>query len=160
MGRDYPLQGCHGAAGPLRYTENPSFNCAVSAPVHTMQLPSKRSILLYSLGALAGAALLLAAYVWVALSWSYSSGERAGYLQKMSHKGWLCKTWEGELLLVAMPGTTPEKFLFTVRDDEVASAVNAAMGTRVALLYEQNIGLPGSCFGDTQYFISGVKDAP
>lgn len=107
--------------------------------------------------------LLLAAYVWLALHWSYSKGERAGYLQKLSNKGWLCKTWEGELSLISLPGAMPEKFLFTVRDDEIAARINALAGQRVSLVYEQHKGLPTSCFGDTEYFVTNVvtvKTAP
>ncbi len=100
--------------------------------------------------------LLPAAYVWLALHWSYSKGERAGYLQKLSNKGWLCKTWEGELSLISLPGAMPEKFLFTVRDDEVAKRINALAGQRVSLVYEQHKGLPTSCFGDTEYFVTNV----
>ena len=100
--------------------------------------------------------LLAALYVWAALSWSYSSGERAGWVQKLSRKGWLCKTWEGELALVSLPGTTPEKFLFTIWDDNVAAQVSKVMGKRVSLHYEEKVGLPGSCFGDTRYYVSGV----
>ncbi|MEY4125703.1 MAG: hypothetical protein RL770_2284 [Pseudomonadota bacterium] len=100
---------------------------------------------------------LFSLYVYMALNWSYSSGERAGFLQKVSHKGWICKTWEGELSLVAMPGSAPEKFLFTVRDEAVAQKVSAAAGKRVTLNYEQHKGLPSSCFGDTEYFVVDVK---
>jgi len=100
---------------------------------------------------------LLALYFWAALSWSYSSGERAGWVQKLSNKGWLCKTWEGELALVSLPGTTPEKFLFTIWDDAVAAQVTRAMGKRVSLHYEEKVGLPGSCFGDTRYYVTGVS---
>jgi hypothetical protein len=96
-------------------------------------------------------------YVWLALTWSYSSGERAGYIQKFSLKGWLCKTWEGELTMVSMPGTSPEKFLFTVRDDAVSERINQLMGKRVSLHYEQHKGLPTTCFGDTEYFVTDVK---
>ncbi len=106
---------------------------------------------------------LFAAYTWLMLSWSYSSGERAGWIQKFSHKGWLCKTWEGELAMVSMPGTTAEKFLFTVRDPAVADDINRSMGKRVALHYEEKTGIPSSCFGDTRYFVSkviAVEDAP
>ncbi|MDP2007663.1 MAG: hypothetical protein Q8K45_18480 [Rubrivivax sp.] len=99
---------------------------------------------------------LVALYFWAALSWSYSSGERAGWVQKLSNKGWLCKTWEGELALVSLPGTTPEKFQFTIWNDEVAAQVTRAMGKRVSLHYEEKVGLPGSCFGDTRYYVSGV----
>ncbi len=96
-------------------------------------------------------------YTWAALTWSYSSGERAGYVQKFSRKGWVCKTWEGELALVSIPGTMSEKFYFTVRDDSVAARVNETMGKRVALVYQQHMGIPTRCFGDTQYFVVGVR---
>jgi hypothetical protein len=120
-------------------------------------VPAKKSAFSYAVATLVVIALLAAAYVWVALTWSYSSGERAGFMQKMSHKGWLCKTWEGELSMVAMPGTTPEKFLFTVRDSAVAAAIEKTMGSRVTLTYEQHKGLPTSCFGETEYFVVSVK---
>ncbi|MSP36689.1 MAG: hypothetical protein EXR25_13255 [Limnohabitans sp.] len=107
---------------------------------------------------LVSAIALFSLYVYIALNWSYSSGERAGFLQKVSHKGWICKTWEGELSLVAMPGAAPEKFLFTVRDEDVAQKVSAAAGKRVTLNYEQHKGLPSSCFGDTDYFVVDVKE--
>ena len=106
---------------------------------------------------LVSAIALFSLYVYIALNWSYSSGERAGFLQKVSHKGWICKTWEGELSLVAMPGSAPEKFLFTVRDEAVAQKVRDAAGKRVTLNYEQHKGLPSSCFGDTEYFVIDVK---
>ena len=106
---------------------------------------------------LVSAIALFSLYVYMALNWSYSSGERAGFLQKVSHKGWICKTWEGELSLVAMPGSAPEKFLFTVRDEAVAQKVSDAAGKRVTLNYEQHKGLPSSCFGDTEYFVIDVK---
>ena len=106
---------------------------------------------------LVSAIALFSLYVYIALNWSYSNGERAGFLQKVSHKGWICKTWEGELSLVAMPGAAPEKFLFTFRDDAIAQKVSAAAGKRVTLIYEQHKGLPSSCFGDTDYFVVDVK---
>ena len=55
-------------------------------------------------------------------------------------EGWLCKTWEGELAMVSMPGTMSEKFLFSVRDDRVANKINANMGRKVAMQYEQHVG--------------------
>ena len=101
--------------------------------------------------------LLLAAYIFVVSSWNYSTGERAGWVQKLSRKGWLCKTWEGELSLVSMPGAAPEMFLFTVRDDAVAEKINQVMGKRVALHYEEKVGLPTSCFGETRHYVTGVR---
>ena len=102
-------------------------------------------------------ALLIAAYIFIVSNWNYSSGERAGWVQKLSRKGWLCKTWEGELSLVSMPGAAPEKFLFTVWDDEVAKQINEVMGKRVALHYDEKVGLPTSCFGDTRAYVTGVR---
>ncbi len=96
-------------------------------------------------------------YTWSALTWSYAAGERAGYVQKFSRKGWICKTWEGELAMVSMPGTMQEKFYFTVRDDAVAARINQSLGKRVALTYEQHKGVPTSCFGETEYFVKEVK---
>jgi len=101
--------------------------------------------------------LLFALYTWSTLTWSYSSGERAGYVQKFSKKGWICKTWEGELAIVSIPGTMSEKFYFTVRDDSIAARVNQTMGKRVALVYHQHVGIPTSCFGETEYFVVDVK---
>jgi hypothetical protein len=117
-----------------------------------------KTVVRYIVLLLVALALVFALYIFAALSWSYSKGERAGFLQKVSEKGWICKTWEGELSLVALPGAAPEKFLFTVRDEAVAAQVNAAAGKRVALSYEQHMGLPTSCFGDTNYFVTGVKE--
>ena len=91
------------------------------------------------------------------LNWAYATGERAGYVQTFSKKGFICKTWEGELAMVSMPGTIAEKFFFTVRDDAVAQKLNANLGNKVVVKYEQHIGLPTSCFGETEYFVSGVE---
>jgi len=99
---------------------------------------------------------LAAGYTWLVLNWSYSAGERAGYVQKFSQKGWLCKTWEGELAIVAIPGSLPEIFQFTVRDDQVAANINALMGKRVSLSYEQHIGIPSTCFGETGYYVTRI----
>jgi hypothetical protein len=97
--------------------------------------------------------------LWVALTlnYTYSRGDRAGLLQKFSERGWICKTWEGELVLSAVPGSAPEKFIFSVRSDSIANEVNKLNGRRVILYYEQHKGIPSSCFGDTEYFVTGVK---
>ena len=103
--------------------------------------------------------VLFIGYTWATLTWSYSSGDRAGYVQKFSHKGWIFKTWEGELAMVSMPGTNPEKFYFSVRNDSVATAINQLLGRRVALHYEQHVGVPVNWFGDTEYFVVSVRPA-
>ena len=100
---------------------------------------------------------LVTLYFWGAWKWSYSTGERAGWVQKFSDKGWICKTWEGELALVNLPGAMPEIFHFSVRDDGVAKRIQESVGKRVALSYEQHIGIPTTCFGDTQYFVVNIK---
>ena len=100
--------------------------------------------------------LLFVLYAWLALSFNYSEGERAGYVQKFSRKGWLCKTWEGELAMVNLPGAMPEIFRFSVRDDAVAARLNETMGRRVRLHYEQHKGIPTSCFGETEYFVTAI----
>jgi hypothetical protein len=101
-------------------------------------------------------ALLIAGYIFFVLNWSFSEGERAGWVQKLSKKGWVCKTWEGELSLISMPGAGQEKFFFTVHDDKVAEQINRVMGKRVTLHYEEKVGLPTSCFGETRHFVTKV----
>jgi hypothetical protein len=98
-----------------------------------------------------------AAWTWITLHVGYSDGERVGYVQKISRKGWVCKTWEGELAMVSMPGTAPQIFYFSVPTDAVARKIMDAAGQRVALMYEQHRGVPSKCFGETEYFITGVR---
>ena len=101
------------------------------------------------------------AWVWGALRFSYSDGERAGYVQKFSRKGWVCKTWEGELALVSLPGSAVEKFHFTVYDEATANEIQQAMvGKRVTLHYEEKVGLPTSCFGETRHYVNKVTVSP
>jgi hypothetical protein len=109
------------------------------------------------------AGALAAAWFWFFLAWDYSAGERAGWVQKLSKKGWICKTWEGEMAMVTMPGTMQEKFLFTVRSDEVAAQLNKVMGKRVSVHYEEKVGLPTTCFGETRHYVvavTAVEDIP
>ena len=120
-------------------------------------MPTAKRSALYLIAVVVIPLALFAMYLAIALHWSYSEGERAGFVQKLSKKGWLCKTWEGELALVSLPGAAPEKFIFTVRDDAVAERINKQVGTRVALVYAQHKGLPTSCFGDTDYFVEDIK---
>ena len=99
----------------------------------------------------------LGGYILVVTFWSCSSGERAGWVQKLSSKGWICKTWEGEMAMVSMPGTTTEKFYFTVWDHDVAAQINKVMGKRVSLHYVEKMGIPTSCFGDTRHYVTKVS---
>lgn len=99
----------------------------------------------------------VALWFWGSLTYVYSTGERAGYLQKISRKGWVIKTWEGELAMVNIPGAMQEKFYFTVRDERVAQTAQKVVGARVVLTYEEHRGLPGTLFGDTPYFVTRVE---
>ena len=103
--------------------------------------------------------LLFVFYTFTTLTWSYSDGDRAGVLQKFSRRGYLCKTWEGELAMSTVPGTAPTIWLFTVRDADVAKRVNEAIGKRVVLHYGEHLGVPTKCFGDTRYFVNAVRVA-
>jgi hypothetical protein len=120
-----------------------------------MTLPKRLGLIFLAI--VAGIVALFFAYTWATLHWSYSEGERAGYLQKFSKKGWICKTWEGEILLSSMPGAIPERFAFTVRDDAMAKQLMAAAGKRVVVSYAQRKGVPSNCFGETEYFVEQVK---
>jgi hypothetical protein len=102
-------------------------------------------------------ATLFALWAWITLSYTYSTGDRAGYLQKLSKKGWICKTWEGELAMASMPGAMPEIFHFTVRNDELAGRMQRMSGQRVSITYEEHKGVPTSCFGDTKYFVTEAR---
>jgi hypothetical protein len=124
-----------------------------TAPRRTLGQRLRRFVLLLVLAAIA----LLALYTWAAWTFSYSEGERAGYVQKFSRKGWVCKTWEGELAMANLPGAMPQVFMFTVVDDAVAADINRQMGERVTLHYKQHLGLPTTCFGDTSYFVDEVR---
>ena len=99
---------------------------------------------------------VVALWTVLALTYTYSHGDRAGYIQKFSRKGWICKTWEGQLAQVNIPGTTPQMWDFTVRNDSVAQLITRSMGQRVSLTYDEHGGVPTSCFGDTRYFVTGV----
>jgi hypothetical protein len=104
--------------------------------------------------------LLVALWTTITLNWTYSKGDRAGYIQKFSQKGWLCKTWEGEIAMVNMPGASQERFPFSVRNDSIAHEITRLMGSRVSLTYEEHRGVPIHCFGDTDYYVTGVKAIP
>ena len=103
------------------------------------------------------AVALCTGYMMIVLNWSYSKGERIGYVQKFSEKGWLCKTWEGELTMLPVQGMVPEKFPFSVRSDALAATINQNMAKKMVLTYEQHKGVPTPCFGETEYYVTGVK---
>ena len=99
-------------------------------------------------------------WTWVSLSWAYSEGDRAGVLQKFSRKGWLCKTYEGELALYVVSGVAPQIWYFTTRDAELAKRLSGAVGQDVQIHYNEHRGVPSSCFGDTPYFAQSFMPTP
>lgn len=101
--------------------------------------------------------LVCVLYLLFVTQFAYSDGERAGYMQKLSHKGWICKTYEGELAMTTVPGIAPTLWHFTVREENVAKQLNTLMGKQVVLTYEEHIGIPTTCYGDTRYFVTSVK---
>jgi hypothetical protein len=98
----------------------------------------------------------LTLWSWLALSWSYSEGERAGVVQKFSKRGWLCKTYEGELAQYIVAGVAPQIWSFSVRSPAVAEQLNQVVGRQVQLHYSEHRGLPTNCFADTGYFVDRV----
>ena len=109
------------------------------------------------IGIIVGLILALAGFTWLTLHWSYSDGERAGLLQKFSRRGWVCKTYEGEMVLATVATVNAEKFLFTVRDADIAKQLTSYIGDHITVHYEQRKWIPTSCFGDTEYFVTSVQ---
>jgi len=128
-----------------------------TTPVPPPAPPRRRSFKSYLWGSLIGALLLITLYTMFMLWWSYSEGERAGVLQKFSKRGWVCKTWEGELAMYVVGGVAPQIWNFSVRDDAVAQQLHAAVGQQVRLHYSEHPGLPTNCFGETDYFVQSVE---
>ncbi len=128
----------------------------------TVEIPRRKwmkILRLTGVGLVVTPILLIVLWTWLTLHWSYSEGERAGTLQKFSHKGWVCKTWEGELQISTIPGSAPIIWEFSVRDEIVAARLEEAVAHngRVALTYEEHRGVPTRCFGETAYFVTAVR---
>ena len=130
---------------------------STTQPPAVAQKKPRHILALIALGIVLVPAVIFSLWAWATLGYVYSTEERAGYVQKISKKGWLCKTWEGELAMANLPGTMPEVFPFTVRNDSVAALIEKSAGKRVSLTYEQHRGVPTSCFGDTEYFVTGIR---
>jgi hypothetical protein len=129
---------------------------ALPAPAGTGFLRRHRVKLLL-VAALVAVVGVLALYTLATLKFSYSSGERVGYVQKLSRKGWICPTWEGELAMSPVPGAPPQIFPFSIRDEALATRISQSEGKRVSLHYQQKKGVPSKCFGETEYFITDVR---
>lgn len=146
-------KGATRRAAALRYIAQ---NMDTSGTVNSEVARPRRKLGLYAAAALVVVVGIVALYTWVTLAFTYSEGERVGYVQKLSRKGWICPTWEGELAMVNIPGQPPQIFPFSVRSDEVANVLQQVAGSRVSLHYEQKKGVPSSCFGETEYFVTAA----
>jgi hypothetical protein len=123
--------------------------------------PTWRSTLRSAVLSLLGIVILgLAIYFLIVLNWSFSEGDRAGYLQKFSKKGWVCKTYEGEMAMTTVPGVAPVLWQFSVWDETVADQINRLLGKRVVVHYREYRGIPTSCFGETSYFVDRIEAVP
>ena len=153
-GTPVPFFGVQMADTPEN-SETPDHSETPVAPTIVKKIRNKALIALLFL--ILVPAVIIVLWIWIALGYSYALGERAGYIQKISKKGWLCKTWEGELAMANLPGTMPQIFTFTVRNDSVAHVIEQNAGKQVSLTYEQHRGVPTACFGETEYFVTGVR---
>jgi len=94
-------------------------------------------------------------------NYTYSEGNRAGVVVKFSKKGYLLKTYEGELNMGGMgnlPNTAQQNMLwqFSVREQSVADTLMNLEGRKVSLHYKEIIkNMPWQ--GETEYFVDGVK---
>ncbi len=117
-----------------------------------------RWVLILLLLAIGGSGL----WTWLALSWAYADGERAGVLQRFVRRGWLCKTHEGEIALYygggqyMGAGASPQLWDFSVRDKSVAADLSKAVGHRVQLHYTEHPGIPTACFAETRFLVDKV----
>lgn len=100
---------------------------------------------------------VLAAWTAFSLSWAYSEGDRAGVLQKFSKKGWLCKTYEGELALYIVGGVAPQIWYFSTRDEDLAKELSGAVGKNIQVHYTEHRGVPTNCFAETPYFAQSFR---
>jgi hypothetical protein len=128
-----------------------------TAPAPPQTFFRRHRLKVTALAVLVVGAGLAALWTMATLMFSYSSGDRIGYVQKLSRRGWICRTWEGELAMSPVPGATPQIFTFTIPQDVTAKKIAELEGKKVALHYEEKRGIPSSCFGDTRYFITDVR---
>ena len=108
--------------------------------------------------------LIGGAIFWWKYYYTFSDGSRVGMLQKISHKGNIFKTYEGELVLSSISSTAgvalaSEKFLFSISNDSIAKIMMTLEGKKVKLHYQQKKGtLPWR--GDSDYIVDGVIVEP
>ena len=104
--------------------------------------------------------IISSAFVYWKYYYTYSDGFRSGMLQKLSHKGNLMKTYEGELVLSSISSTNnialaSEKFYFSIEIDSLAKRMMDYEGKKVRVHYKQKKGTL-SWPGDSEYIVDAV----
>lgn len=86
---------------------------------------------------------------------SFSEGTRAGELIKISHKGLIFKTWEGE---ISQGVSESQRFIFSVesKEKEVIQELKDNQGKMVTLTYKERFGT-FPWLGDTKYYVIKVE---
>ncbi len=116
-----------------------------------------RKVLLIILAVL----ILATAIAFLVFNFTYSEGSRAGVVIKFSKRGYVMKTYEGELNMGGMgniPNTAQMNMIwnFSVKDKTVADKLMELEGRKVSLHYKEIIqNMPWQ--GDTKYFVDGVE---
>lgn len=117
-----------------------------------------KKLLIYSLigAVLAGGLYML----WC--NWTYSEGTRTGILVKISKKGYIFKTCEGQLNLGGFNSESGEAFIgntwsFSVNEDYLHPKLEQLEGKKVMIRYKEiNKAMPWQ--GDTNYMVYDVEE--
>ena len=105
--------------------------------------------------------VVITAFFYFKYFYTYSKGYRAGLLQKISEKGMVFKTYEGEMVLSSVESNSnvaiaSEKFVFSVSDEAVAKSMEQIQGKNVVVHYTEKSGkLPWR--GDSHYIVDSVR---
>ena len=101
---------------------------------------------------------------FVGISTVYSEGERTGVLTKLSKRGFIWKTWEGEMNLGGMSVdgggvATPNVWRFSIADDAIAKQGMAfATGAKRVTVTYTEVWKAAFSQGSTDYLVTGFKE--
>ncbi len=99
---------------------------------------------------------------FLVFNFKYSEGSRAGVLMKFSKRGYVFKTYEGELNTggvgnIANTAQVNQVWNFSVKEEGFADTLHFYEGKKVILFYQQKIKhLPWQ--GETDYFVNRVQE--
>jgi hypothetical protein len=136
----------------------------ITHPLESRGAKIKRKVRNFFKGIIAVIIIALIIFFYFRYFYTYSDGYRAGLLQKFSRKGNIFKTYEGELVLSSVTGSSgnnstviaSEKFYFSVKSDSLAARLDTLQGRPVIVHYRQKHA-PLFWRGDSPYFVDGVK---